>query len=575
MAIKQPSTVNATATIPILISRPAATATMPVSVTCNGNEKEPNDVTVRRNGLRNLNRLMLFALSSLLIILGGCASLSQKENTLAIVNGEHITKDDLKYSLEVAHRREDISSAGTLNLSQFILKLIDDRLIIQEARNMGMEEYPEVQQAVQEYILRESVVRLHDEEIVQKVQLTEKDIIDYYKKSYESLKLGIVEFNSEEEAKEQLELLKNGNNFTGKEIALNRYSVTPQMEKAISNLKPGEISDVIKTQHKYYIMKLIDKKEAPDEELERVRGSIEKAIRKRKERERSDEYLKYLRERSTIKIDHELLSTLKLNSGSNEEKYLLQNKTILAEVNGSTLTVGNFAMIATSNQKKSKEEILNDWIDRKIVDHEALSRHYEMKAVLGNMVDRYKNQLLKNTFIKRVIAPQVTISEEALKDYYLTHQKKFTKPDSFKIQQITVKSLDKAQDILDNLQKGADFSWLAKRWSVDTSVENGGEMGWLTESDMPKPVKEIVVTLKPGDVSPIIEIGSLYSIIRLQDRKEGEVEEFDKVKDAVYRACFEDQLNTILNKYVSQLKKDSEIKINDKAVASLKEKLQK
>jgi parvulin-like peptidyl-prolyl isomerase len=92
---------------------------------------------------------------------------------------------------------------------------------------------------------------------------------------------------------------------------------------------------------------------------------------------------------------------------------------------------------------------------------------------------------------------------------------------------------------------------------------------------MPKPVKEIVVTLKPGDVSPIIEIGSLYSIIRLQDRREGEIEEFDKVKDAVYRAYFEDQLNTILNEYISQLKKDADIKINDKAVASLKEKLQK
>ena len=62
---------------------------------------------------------------------------------------------------------------------------------------------------------------------------------------------------------------------------------------------------------------------------------------------------------------------------------MLQNKTILAEVNGSALTVGNFVMIATSNPKKSKEEILNDWIDRKIVDHEALSRHYEMKADLG------------------------------------------------------------------------------------------------------------------------------------------------------------------------------------------------
>lgn len=532
-------------------------------------------------GLRANNRNLprqntkLFALCSLLIFCGGCASLSQKENILAIVNGEHITKDDLKYSLEVAHRREDLSSASTLNLSQFIQKLIDDRLIIQEARNMGMDEYPEVQQAIQTYILRESVVRLHDEEIAQKVQLTEKDIIDYYKKNYESLTLGIIEFNSEKDAKEQLELLKKGNNFTGREIVLNRYSVTPQMEKAISNLKPGGISDVIKTQHKYYIMKLIDKKEAPDEELEHVRGSIEKVIRKRKERERSDEYLKYLRQQSTIKIDNELLSTLKLNSGSDEEKYLLQNKTILAEVNGSALTVGNFAMIATSNQKKSKEEILNDWIDRKIVDHEALSRHYEIKADLGNMVNRYKNQLLKNTFIKRAIAPQVTISEEALKDYYLTHQKKFTKPDSFKIQQITVKTLDKAQDILDNLQKGADFSWLAKRWSVDTSMENSGEMGWLTETQMTKPVREIIDTLNPGGISRIIKIDSHYRIIRLQDRKEGEVEEFNKVKNMVSKAYFEEQLNSILNAYVDELKKDAEIRINNEAVQSLEEGLQK
>jgi parvulin-like peptidyl-prolyl isomerase len=231
--------------------------------------------------------------------------------------------------------------------------------------------------------------------------------------------------------------------------------------------------------------------------------------------------------------------------------------------------------LVKSTTTRSNEKILDDWIDRKIVDQEALSRHYEMKPDLGNMVNRYKNQLLKNTFIKRIIAPQVIISEEALKDYYLKNQKKFTRSDSFKIQQITVKTPDKAQDILDNLQKGADFSWLAKRWSVDTSAENDGEMGWLNESDMPKPVKEIVVTLKPGDVSPIIEIGSLYSIIRLQDRREGEIEEFDKVKDAVYRAYFEDQLNTILNEYISQLKKDADIKINDKAVASLKEKLQK
>src|SRR4030042_5514946 len=131
---------------------------------------------------------LLFAIGSLLLAIcswliifgGGCASLPQKENILAVVNGEPITEEDMKYSLQIAHRREDLSSAGTLNLSQFVQKLIDDRLIIQEARRMGMQDYPEVQQAIQAYILRESVVRLHEDEIVNKGAGAGKDAKRFY-----------------------------------------------------------------------------------------------------------------------------------------------------------------------------------------------------------------------------------------------------------------------------------------------------------------------------------------------------------------------------------------------------------
>ncbi|MEW6214954.1 MAG: secretin N-terminal domain-containing protein, partial [Nitrospirota bacterium] len=50
--------------------------TMPVSVTRNGNVKEPNDITVRRNGPRYRSRLLLYALCSLLIAFWGCATTS-------------------------------------------------------------------------------------------------------------------------------------------------------------------------------------------------------------------------------------------------------------------------------------------------------------------------------------------------------------------------------------------------------------------------------------------------------------------------------------------------------------------
>src|SRR4030042_3168396 len=149
------------------------------------------------------------------------------------------------------------------------------------------------------------------------------------------------------------------------------------------------------------------------------------------------------------------------------------------------------------------------------------------------------------------------------------------KPTQVKIQQITVKTMDDAQDILNNLQNGADFSWLAKNRSLDSAASGGGDLGWMTRAELPEPVKKIIDTLKPGDISPVIKIDTNYRVIQLIDRKKGEVEDFDKVKDAVYRAAFEEQVNAILDNYISQLKKEANITVNDKAVRLLEEKVQK
>jgi len=54
-----------------------ATATMPVSATLNGNVKRPNNVTERRNGLRDRSRsayFTLIAFTFLLVLAAGCAT---------------------------------------------------------------------------------------------------------------------------------------------------------------------------------------------------------------------------------------------------------------------------------------------------------------------------------------------------------------------------------------------------------------------------------------------------------------------------------------------------------------------
>ncbi|MEW6163127.1 MAG: peptidylprolyl isomerase [Nitrospirota bacterium] len=427
--------------------------------------------------------------------------MQEREAVLAVVDGEPITEEDMKYSLNIAHRKEDLSHAVELNLLQYLQKLVDDRLIINEARNAQMDQLPEIRKAIEVYILRESVVRLYDEEIVQKVFITEEEIKDYYFK--------------------------------------------------------------------------VKREEAPDEEFEKVRGNLQKAIRKQKEKERSNEYLAYLRERATIKIDRELLSTIRLDGRKEEIEKWSKDKRPLAEVNGSVLTAGDFIAIATPYTRKSNEEILNNWIDRKIVDHEALSRHYEMKPDLKKMVYRYENQLLKNTFIKRIIIPQIIITDETLRRYYSEHKNGFIKPARYRIQQITVKTIDEAEEILKNLQNGTDFSWIAKRRSTDSTASKGDDIGWVTKAELPEPLREIVDTLKPGDITPVVKIDSLYRIVKLQGKTEEEAEDFSKIKDAVYRACFDEQLKTLLDVYITQLKIGAKIKIYDEEIRSLEKKFQK
>jgi len=534
----------------------------------------------------NCVNFLVFALCSLLFFLGGCASLSQKEVVLAIVDGEPVTEEDLQYSLNIAHRREDLSSAGALNLLQYVTKLVDDRLFINEARNTGMDQYPEMKQAIETYILRESVVRLHDEEIVQKVSVTEKEIKDYYKKNYEKVTLGLIELKSDEEAKAILEQLKNGGDFkeialkysthsakgNAGEIVLTRKALTNSIGETVSGLNPNDFSDVIKTTDRYYIIKLIDRKEAPDEEFNDVKGRIEKEIRKQKEKKRSDEYLKYLREKAIIKVDRELLSTIKLEGDSGNTENWSKDKRPLVEVNGSVLTIADLFSMKTPSSVKSKDDIMNTWIDYKLVDHEALRRHYEMNTDLKKMVYQYENQILKNTFIKRIIMPQVVVSEKALEEYYSQHQKSFSKPVRFKIQHIAVKSMDEAQEIMNNLQNGADFSWLAKRKSNDSNPLKGEDTRWFTKAELMKPVQDIIETLKIGDISPIIKLDSSYAIFKVQEKTEATVEPFDKVKDAVYKAYFNEQINTLIEKYVNQLKAEAQIKIYEDEIKAFEGK---
>ncbi len=527
--------------------------------------------------------LVLFAA----VLSPGCSSLPHrdgKERVLAVVEGRPVTVEDLEYSLQIAHRREDLSSAGGLDISGYVRKLVDDRLLINEARRMGLDEEPSVREAVRAFALRESVMKLYEEEISRKVSVTEEEIENYYRKNYEKFTVSLVELDSREEAAAVAAELKKGADSgdvptparRAEEFVGTRGAFPAEIGAAVAALAPGEVSGVLQSGGRYYVVKLVSREEAPRGGLGKVRDRIERALRKEKEKLRSDEYLAYLRERSDIKINEdvlaEVLAALGSDGGNGDSSRWSEDTRPLAEVNGEVLTVGEFAASAVPYRGRA-EEVLYGWIDRKIVDTEALRRHYERDPAFKGRIDRYEDQILKRAFLRGVIAPEITLSEEDLKECYREHRERFTMPERFRLQQITVESEDEALKILRSLEEGAEFSWLARTRSRDSAAQKGGDLGWLTRQELSGVQREWVDRLDPGGVSGVFRVGSSFRIIRLQDREEGKVKAFEEVKNAVYKLCFRKRFDALLEEYVSRLRSGAKIRIYADEVKAFERRL--
>jgi peptidyl-prolyl cis-trans isomerase C len=124
---------------------------------------------------------------------------------------------------------------------------------------------------------------------------------------------------------------------------------------------------------------------------------------------------------------------------------------------------------------------------------------------------------------------------------------------------ILVTTQDAAQKIIDQLKKGAKFEDLAKKDSIDSSKEQGGDLGWFSPSNMVKPFADAVATLKKGEYTQT-PVQSQYGwhVIQLIDTRETPVPPLDSVKDRV------DQLvqNKKFKAYQDELMKNAKVEKN-------------
>jgi peptidyl-prolyl cis-trans isomerase SurA len=88
-------------------------------------------------------------------------------------------------------------------------------------------------------------------------------------------------------------------------------------------------------------------------------------------------------------------------------------------------------------------------------------------------------------------------------------------------------ALVRAESILVQLRRGADFETMARRYSDDPGTKDrGGDLGWFRRGQMVQAFERVAFALRPGEISGIVETPFGFHIIKVDRVQPAEVKAF-------------------------------------------------
>jgi peptidyl-prolyl cis-trans isomerase D len=174
---------------------------------------------------------------------------------------------------------------------------------------------------------------------------------------------------------------------------------------------------------------------------------------------------------------------------------------------------------------------------------EEIKQYYDANSQRFMLPEKIKVDYVEIT--SDALAENVEVDEAQIKKMYDDYVASISGREERKARHILINTSEnkaaakiKIEELKQELEKGADFSELAKKHSQDPgSASQGGDLDWVVLGDMVKPFEQTLFDMKKGSVSEIVETQFGYHLIKLDDVRSEAVAPL-----GVKRYEFEDEL---------------------------------
>jgi peptidyl-prolyl cis-trans isomerase SurA len=222
-----------------------------------------------------------------------------------------------------------------------------------------------------------------------------------------------------------------------------------------------------------------------------------------------------------------------------------------------------------------KLTVSNDEIDRAI---EQIKRDYGLndtqlkdelrKQGLSTATYRQntKREILKYRVLNIAVGSKINVGDSEVQSYYDRHMK------SANIQvrashifiaipedadNATVLEREKlAKSLLARAQGGEDFVKLAREYSEDAGTRaEGGDLGFIGRDILPKPMEELVFSMRVSDIRGPVRADRGFHVIKLVDRRAKDAKPFAEVQDDIRIRLRQREMERQTKIYLSDLRK--------------------
>jgi peptidyl-prolyl cis-trans isomerase D len=156
-------------------------------------------------------------------------------------------------------------------------------------------------------------------------------------------------------------------------------------------------------------------------------------------------------------------------------------------------------------------------------------------------------------------------TQQEIQQYYTAHQSEYSVPEQAKSRHILIKvdqgadakadaaAKAKAEDILKQIQGGANFADLAKKYSDDPgSKDTGGELGFAQRGHMVPEFDNAIFTQKIGDTK-IIKTQYGYHIVQVEERQPAHTQSLSEVLPTIQATLFRQRSTAAQDNFARQL----------------------